>query len=224
MARAVAGGIQHGRGGDRRDPRRARHPERTLVAAFAVAHARPSVRARRRILDARTRSRVVRRRSVGRARPCQSGRQRHRRHHRHRDRGGAVDRSADGLVLLGDVAFLHDTTTSSASCSETSTSRSSSSTTTGEGSSRSSRRRARSRPERFEQLFGTPHGVNPASLAAAHEISSVIVEDPAAFAPATESAKGVSLVVVRTDRAENVKIHVRAQRRGRLRASGANEG
>lgn len=64
--------------------------------------------------------------------------------------------------------------------------------------------------EQFEQLFGTPHGVRPEDLAAAHGIASLTVEDPSAFAPAVQStmtAGGVWLVVVRTDRAENVRVH-----------------
>ena len=43
---------------------------------------------------------------------------------------------------------------------------SSSSTTTAAGSSRSCRRRRRCRAERFEQLFGTPHGTDVVALAA----------------------------------------------------------
>jgi 2-succinyl-5-enolpyruvyl-6-hydroxy-3-cyclohexene-1-carboxylate synthase len=63
---------------------------------------------------------------------------------------------------------------------------------------------------RFEQLFGTPHGVRPEELAAAHRIASVTLEDPEALEPAIEStiaAGGVRLVVVRTDRNANVKAH-----------------
>jgi 2-succinyl-5-enolpyruvyl-6-hydroxy-3-cyclohexene-1-carboxylate synthase len=62
----------------------------------------------------------------------------------------------------------------------------------------------------FEQLFGTPHGVKPEELAAVHGIASLTIEDPAAFEPAirsTMTSGGVWLVVVRTDRAENVKVH-----------------
>src|SRR5439155_15036111 len=64
--------------------------------------------------------------------------------------------------------------------------------------------------ETFEGLFGTPHGVRPEDLAAAHGIASLRMEDPGEFASAiqsTVSTGGVWLVVVRTDRAENVKIH-----------------
>ena len=63
---------------------------------------------------------------------------------------------------------------------------------------------------RFEQLFGTPHGVRAEELAAAHGIASLTVEDPTTLGPAirsTMSAGGVWVVVVRTDRGANVKAH-----------------
>jgi 2-succinyl-5-enolpyruvyl-6-hydroxy-3-cyclohexene-1-carboxylate synthase len=62
----------------------------------------------------------------------------------------------------------------------------------------------------FEALFGTPHGVKPEALAAAHGIPSVVIDEPDEFATAIGSevgGGGVRLVVVRTDRAENVKVH-----------------
>ncbi len=62
----------------------------------------------------------------------------------------------------------------------------------------------------FEALFGTPHGVKPEELAAAHGIASLVVEDPTALEPAirsTAATGGVWLVVARTDRAANVKVH-----------------
>jgi 2-succinyl-5-enolpyruvyl-6-hydroxy-3-cyclohexene-1-carboxylate synthase len=64
--------------------------------------------------------------------------------------------------------------------------------------------------DRFEQLFGTPHGVALEQLAAAHGIASLTVEDAAAVGPSVRStmdAGGVWLVVVRTDRAINTRVH-----------------
>ncbi|MEY2451180.1 MAG: 2-succinyl-5-enolpyruvyl-6-hydroxy-3-cyclohexene-carboxylate synthase [Acidimicrobiaceae bacterium] len=83
--------------------------------------------------------------------------------------------------------------------------------------------------ERFEQLFGTPHGVKPEALAAAHGIAALTIEDPSAFAPAirsTMTSGGVWLVVVRTDRSENVKVHqaLNDAVAGAIDALGANEG
>lgn len=66
--------------------------------------------------------------------------------------------------------------------------------------------------ERFELLFGTPHGTDIAALARAHHIEAVAVdtfeEFSVAFMKATD-ASGVHVVVARTDRAENVAVHRR---------------
>lgn len=62
----------------------------------------------------------------------------------------------------------------------------------------------------FEELFGTPHGIDVRELAAVHGIEASTVDDPAAFEPAVREAAsdgGVRLVVVHTDRADNVKVH-----------------
>jgi 2-succinyl-5-enolpyruvyl-6-hydroxy-3-cyclohexene-1-carboxylate synthase len=64
--------------------------------------------------------------------------------------------------------------------------------------------------ERFECLFGTPHGVRPELLAAAHGLVSLTVEAADSLALAVEAsvrAGGARLVVARTDRAANVKLH-----------------
>ena len=63
--------------------------------------------------------------------------------------------------------------------------------------------------ERFEQLFGTPHGVDLALVAAAHGLVTI---EPAAAADLATAlgaalAGGVQLVRVRTDRAANVAVH-----------------
>ena len=82
------------------------------------------------------------------------------------------------------------------------------------------------RGETFEQLFGTPHGVKAEEIAAAHGIASLTIEDPAAFPSAirsTMTSGGVWLVVVRTDRTENVKVHQELND-AVARALGTNEG
>jgi 2-succinyl-5-enolpyruvyl-6-hydroxy-3-cyclohexene-1-carboxylate synthase len=58
--------------------------------------------------------------------------------------------------------------------------------------------------DRFEQLFGTPHGVDPAALAAVHGIPTVPWED---LGDALSVGRGVRLIHVRTDRAANVAVH-----------------
>jgi 2-succinyl-5-enolpyruvyl-6-hydroxy-3-cyclohexene-1-carboxylate synthase len=65
-------------------------------------------------------------------------------------------------------------------------------------------------PEDYELLFGTPHGVRPEELAAAHGITSLSVEAADALPLAVEAsvaAGGVHLVVVRTDRTANKALH-----------------
>ena len=84
------------------------------------------------------------------------------------------------------------------------------STTTAAASSASCPRPRRCPSEPFEQLFGTPHGVRAEHLAAAHGLASITVESADGLAPtiaATAAAGGVHVVVVRTDRAANVKLH-----------------
>ncbi len=65
-------------------------------------------------------------------------------------------------------------------------------------------------PAHFELLFGTPHGVDLAALAAMHGLPADRVEKAGDVVPAVEAAigtGGVSLVIVPTDRADNVERH-----------------
>ena len=66
--------------------------------------------------------------------------------------------------------------------------------------------------ERFELLFGTPHGTDLAAVARAHDLEAVDVdtfeEFYVAFMKATD-VSGVQVIVARTDRAENVVVHRR---------------
>lgn len=62
----------------------------------------------------------------------------------------------------------------------------------------------------FEQLFGTPHDVDIAMLAAAHGISTTRVHEPDGLLSALEIAScapGTHVVLVRTDRQLNVAVH-----------------
>lgn len=64
---------------------------------------------------------------------------------------------------------------------------------------------------RYEQLFGTPHGLDLAAVARAHGVARVheptsTAEVQAAVA-ATAGAPGLDVVVVRTDRGVNVAVH-----------------
>jgi 2-succinyl-5-enolpyruvyl-6-hydroxy-3-cyclohexene-1-carboxylate synthase len=65
-------------------------------------------------------------------------------------------------------------------------------------------------PEHFEQLFGTPHGVDLVALAALHGLRAECIEKAGDLALALEAAMaagGVRLVIVPTDRSENVVRH-----------------
>jgi len=65
-------------------------------------------------------------------------------------------------------------------------------------------------PEHFEQLFGTPHGIDLAALAAVHGIPVDEITTASGLVPAVDralDAGGVRVVLVRTDRATNVTRH-----------------
>lgn len=64
--------------------------------------------------------------------------------------------------------------------------------------------------EQFELLFGTPHGIDLAALAAVHSVPVVEVEKAGGVAAAVRdavAAGGVRIVLVRTNRSENVLRH-----------------
>jgi 2-succinyl-5-enolpyruvyl-6-hydroxy-3-cyclohexene-1-carboxylate synthase len=64
--------------------------------------------------------------------------------------------------------------------------------------------------ERFEQLFGTPHGVDLAAVARAHGIAVAQPDTAAAVRDAIAdavTAGGVRMIHVRTERAANVAVH-----------------
>jgi 2-succinyl-5-enolpyruvyl-6-hydroxy-3-cyclohexene-1-carboxylate synthase len=65
-------------------------------------------------------------------------------------------------------------------------------------------------PEHFERVFGTPHGVDLAALAAVHDVPADRVDkagDLPAALEAAIAAGGVRLIVVPTDRVDNVARH-----------------
>jgi 2-succinyl-5-enolpyruvyl-6-hydroxy-3-cyclohexene-1-carboxylate synthase len=114
------------------------------------------------------------------------------------------------VVLLGDIAFLHDSTALIASKARGIDLTIVVIDNDGGGIFSFLPQAGALEADRFELLYGTPHGVRPEAVAAAHGIASVTVEDPEALAPSLRStiATGsVWLVVVRTDRTANVIIH-----------------
>jgi 2-succinyl-5-enolpyruvyl-6-hydroxy-3-cyclohexene-1-carboxylate synthase len=63
-------------------------------------------------------------------------------------------------------------------------------------------------PQSFEQLFGTPHGIDFERLAALYELDYVRLEK-ASDLPAAVDGSGVRIVEARTDRHINVELHRR---------------
>jgi 2-succinyl-5-enolpyruvyl-6-hydroxy-3-cyclohexene-1-carboxylate synthase len=64
-------------------------------------------------------------------------------------------------------------------------------------------------PERFEQLYGTPHGLDLVALARGYGVTASQVVDVEPAVRTALEAGGVHVLVVSTDRAENVEIHRR---------------
>jgi 2-succinyl-5-enolpyruvyl-6-hydroxy-3-cyclohexene-1-carboxylate synthase len=64
--------------------------------------------------------------------------------------------------------------------------------------------------DRFERLWGTPHGMDLASVARAYGLPVTAVARPCDLPPALAAASeggGVRVIHVRTDREANVAVH-----------------
>ncbi len=123
------------------------------------------------------------------------------------DRSGMRRRTA---ALVGDLAFLHDATALVGVTARGVDLVVVVVDNRGGGIFSFLPQRAALSPERFEQLFGTPHDVRVEELAAVHGVSAITIEEPDAVVPAIRSATevgGVWLVVARTDRSANVAVH-----------------
>jgi 2-succinyl-5-enolpyruvyl-6-hydroxy-3-cyclohexene-1-carboxylate synthase len=112
--------------------------------------------------------------------------------------GVALARRAPTAVLIGDVALLHDTNGMLGAVSRDIDLTIVVVDNDGGGIFSFLPQATELAPETFEQLFGTPHGVDLVALAAVHGIPEV---------EAVGSGTGVRLVRVRTDRAQNVRAH-----------------
>jgi 2-succinyl-5-enolpyruvyl-6-hydroxy-3-cyclohexene-1-carboxylate synthase len=121
----------------------------------------------------------------------------------------ALGRALTGVpvvVLVGDVAFVHDSNALVALTSRDADLRIVVIDNGGGGIFEFLPQAARLTESRFEQLFGTPHGVDVVAAAAAHGV-------PAGTVGATDelidaiSRPGPGLTRVATDRAENVRMH-----------------
>jgi 2-succinyl-5-enolpyruvyl-6-hydroxy-3-cyclohexene-1-carboxylate synthase len=63
--------------------------------------------------------------------------------------------------------------------------------------------------DRFEQLYGTPHGLDLVALARAYGVTAREVEDVEGAAGAAIESGGVHVLVARTHRKDNVEVHHR---------------
>lgn len=75
-------------------------------------------------------------------------------------------------------------------------------------------------PATFERLFGTPHDVDIAALAAAYGVSHSEAETATDLAAEIDQApKGLRIVEIRTDRASNAELHTRLREAGDARVA-----
>jgi 2-succinyl-5-enolpyruvyl-6-hydroxy-3-cyclohexene-1-carboxylate synthase len=110
------------------------------------------------------------------------------------------------VVLVGDIAFAHDSNALVALASRAADLRVVVIDNGGGGIFSFLPQATSLAPERFEQLFGTPHGTDIEQLAAAHSIPATTVATDAELTAAIRSS-GPSVTRVVTDRAENVELH-----------------
>ncbi len=110
------------------------------------------------------------------------------------------------VVLVGDIAFAHDSNALVALAARSVDLRIVVVDNGGGGIFSFLPQATALSPERFEQLFGTPHGTDVEALAEAHGIPARTVDTSDQLAAAVLTP-GPSVTRVVTDRAENVKIH-----------------
>ena len=120
-----------------------------------------------------------------------------------------ADTSRPTALLIGDVAFLHDTNALVALRARQLDLTIVVVDNDGGGIFSFLPQRSALGVERFEQLFGTPHGTDPGALAAAHGLDVERVEtiDELERALTGPARGGVRVLVVRTDRDANVAVH-----------------
>ncbi|MCU1394514.1 MAG: 2-succinyl-5-enolpyruvyl-6-hydroxy-3-cyclohexene-carboxylate synthase [Ilumatobacteraceae bacterium] len=120
--------------------------------------------------------------------------------------GIALATSAPTFVLIGDVAFLHDSSSLTALASRGADVRIVLVDNDGGGIFSFLPQASALAADRFELLFGTPHGTDLAALAAAHGLRVDSVDAAAGLVGAL-AARGPRVVHVRSDRVHNVRVH-----------------
>jgi 2-succinyl-5-enolpyruvyl-6-hydroxy-3-cyclohexene-1-carboxylate synthase len=124
---------------------------------------------------------------------------------------GVALAAGTAVVLIGDVAFLHDSSSLTALARRNVDLRIVVIDNDGGGIFSFLAQAGAVAPERFERLFGTPHGTDLPALARAHGLSAVTVSDASELVGALREP-GPSVIVVRSDRAANVAAHQRINR------------
>jgi 2-succinyl-5-enolpyruvyl-6-hydroxy-3-cyclohexene-1-carboxylate synthase len=120
--------------------------------------------------------------------------------------GAAASSSAPTAVLIGDVAFCHDQSSLTALARRRLPLTIIVVDNDGGGIFSFLPQAASLAAERFEQLFGTPHGTDVVAVAQAHGLSAAEVSTVGELRSAVASA-AVQVVRVRSDRARNVADH-----------------
>ncbi|HEY4333638.1 MAG TPA: 2-succinyl-5-enolpyruvyl-6-hydroxy-3-cyclohexene-1-carboxylic-acid synthase, partial [Ilumatobacteraceae bacterium] len=125
--------------------------------------------------------------------------------------GVAVATAAPTAVVIGDVAFVHDSSSLTALARREVDLRIVVIDNDGGGIFSFLPQASTLPHDRFEQLFGTPHGTDVAALAAAHGLPVAVVTTRDELATAA-SAPGPRVIVFRSDRTANVAVHERLNR------------
>ena len=112
------------------------------------------------------------------------------------------------VVLVGDIAFVHDSNAMVALASRGADLRIVVIDNDGGGIFSFLPQASTLAPERFEQLFGTPHHTDLEAVASAHGIPAQTVTTVAALVSAVQ-APGPTVTRIVSDRAENVRVHDR---------------
>ncbi|MCU1388635.1 MAG: hypothetical protein JWL72_1973, partial [Ilumatobacteraceae bacterium] len=120
--------------------------------------------------------------------------------------GIALATRAPTFVLIGDVAFLHDSSSLTALACRSVDLRIVLVDNDGGGIFSFLPQAAALAGDRFELLFGTPHGTDLAALAAAHGLAVEQVSTAAELVASLEQS-GLRVTLVRSDRAGNVDVH-----------------
>jgi 2-succinyl-5-enolpyruvyl-6-hydroxy-3-cyclohexene-1-carboxylate synthase len=120
---------------------------------------------------------------------------------------GVALRGAPTVALVGDIAFVHDAGALTAIRARRGVDLRIVVVDNDGGGIFSFLPQATSLPgERFETLFGTPHGTDVVALARAHGVDATTVTTAAELI-ARVREPGPSVTRVATDRAENVQVH-----------------